>query len=159
MASPDIPSFRPQTAAPKPAVERGASLFHAKELTYSKEQLLALRPRSGAAVGATYDGDGLPSGVYSIDPLAPASQPGPLPQLKSVAPLPRRDAAGRGRGRGDEPFGPESGFQLLLRGVMKAFHAPVHSLKAKNLSGMFNSMMSARCSFSTSTACWSCRSR
>ena len=105
MASPDIPSFRPQTAAPKPAVERGAGLFHAKELTYSKEQLLALRPRSGAAVGATYDGDGLPSGVYSIDPLAPASQPGPLPQLKSVAPLPRRDAAGRGRGRGDEPFG------------------------------------------------------
>ena len=100
MASPDIPSFRPQTAAPKPAVERGAGLFHAKELTYSKEQLLALRPRSGAAVGATYDGDGLPSGVYSIDPLAPASQPGPLPQLKSVAPLPRRESR-RAAARGD----------------------------------------------------------
>ena len=112
--SQDTLSFRPQAAGRggSVAAEKGSALFFAKEYTYTKEQLLALRPRtryvspfhdpqlaagaiapynyiyarvrcSGRGVTSRFDGNGLPSSVYSSEPLPPASVPGPVPMLPS----------------------------------------------------------------------------
>ncbi|EKX31376.1 hypothetical protein GUITHDRAFT_122423 [Guillardia theta CCMP2712] len=78
-----------------------------RQLVYSKEELMALRPRTSR--GARFKGEGLPHGFYSKDALQPVVLSGPMPPLRNVHPPARKDPQlkpfGRGRREDMEGFG------------------------------------------------------